>query len=104
MDHMVKRVFLICCSVLMISFLCGFKITVPNEWLERDVEFSITAPYTDVDPKFSIRSEEKENSIQIIPIPNGEQFEDNGIVYVPILPPDNNRNRQDGIINAIPVS
>ena len=104
MNHIEKRVLLIFCSVLMISFLCGFKIIVPDEWLERDVEFSITAPYTDVDPKFSIRSEEKESPIQIIPIPNGEQFEDDGIVYVPILPTDNNRNRQDGIMNVIPVS
>ena len=101
MKHRNKSVLLICFSTLTAVFLCAFKGIVPGEWMERDLGFFITMPYADVDPGFSIYSEEKESIIQTIPVPHDE-FEDGGFVYVPILPTD--ENRQDGIINMIPIS
>lgn len=78
------RVGALVCACLALGALCGFALPVPEDWLARDPDFSLTRP--------SVQPEEQEGDVITVTPPVEEETLSEGDVTVlpaePCPPPE----------------
>ena len=73
------RVGVILCACLALGALCGFALSVPEEWLARDPGFSITCP--------SVQPEGQEGEvITVTPPVEDETLSEGDVTVLPAEP------------------
>ena len=97
---MKTKVFFTSCLLLVSCLLCGFGLSIPEEWANRDPAFDISNPVPDQDPGLTIPWSEDKVAPVIIPIPN-TTCEDDEMTIVPIEPDSGDGNNE---MTIIPIS
>jgi len=90
-----RKLAFVLCILLTVGLFSGFTMTVPDEWIARDSEFSLPAPAPDLDPGISIEVESGENKKQRVIVPG---LEEDAVIDIPIQP-----KTKENVIVTIPV-